>query len=73
MEVGTSEMPEHEHEDHHTAAHNAGVVMNEIEPSLSGRRPSSDTSGMQGFILCILINFISQGSRLNSSQIAAKV
>ena len=42
VEVGTSEIPE---EDHHTAADNPGVVMNEIEPSVSERRPSSDTSG----------------------------
>lgn len=44
MEVGTSELPEQI--DHHTAADNQGVVMNEIEPSVSERRPSSDTSGM---------------------------
>lgn len=43
VEVGTSEIPE---EDHHTAADNPGVVMNEIEPSVSERRPSSDTSGI---------------------------
>jgi len=42
VEVGTSEIPE---EDHHTAADNPGVVMNEIEPSVNERRPSSDTSG----------------------------
>lgn len=42
VEVGTSELPEQA--DHHTAADNQGVVMNEIEPSVSERRPSSDTS-----------------------------
>ncbi|KAL9973545.1 hypothetical protein ACROYT_G020016 [Oculina patagonica] len=43
VEVGTSEIPD---EDHHTAADNPGVVMNEIEPSVTNeRRPSSsDTS-----------------------------
>ena len=44
VEVGTSELPE---EDHRTAADNPGVVMNEIEPSVSERRPSSDASGKQ--------------------------
>ena len=42
VEVGTSELPD---EDHRTAADNPGVVMNEIEPSVSERRPSSDGSG----------------------------
>lgn len=41
VEVGTSELPD---EDHRTAADNPGVVMNEIEPSVSERRPSSDGS-----------------------------
>ena len=44
VEVGTSELPEQP--DHHIAADNQGVVMNEIEPSVSERRPSSDTSGV---------------------------
>ena len=47
VEVGTSEIPE---EDHHTAADNPGVVMNEIEPCVNERRPSSDTSGIYKFI-----------------------
>ena len=42
VEVGTSELPD---EDHRTAADNPGVVMNEIEPSVIERRPSSDGSG----------------------------
>ena len=44
VEVATTEQ-----EDHHTAADNQGVVMNEIEPSVSERRPSSDTSGTHCF------------------------
>lgn len=41
VEVGTSELPD---EDHRTAADNRGVVMNEIEPSVSERRSSCDGS-----------------------------
>lgn len=52
VEVGTSEIPE---EDHHTAADNPGVVMNEIEPSVSERRPSSDTSGTYAELEIIII------------------
>ena len=34
--------------DHHTAADNQGVIMNDIEPSVSERRTSSDAaSGMK--------------------------
>ena len=54
VEVGTSEIPE---DDHHTAADNPGVVMNEIEPCVNERRPSSDTSG----IICISSNLILLG------------
>ena len=43
MEIGTAELQGQD--DHQSAVDNQGVVMGELDPVTSERRPSSDTSG----------------------------